>query len=61
MKEEEAETYEKLISRETALSNIKHSSLLIIVDNHKPSFTECPDLLEKTNQIVVIDLSLIHI
>lgn len=26
MKEEEAETYEKLISRETALSNIKHSS-----------------------------------
>lgn len=55
MKEEEAETYEKLISRETALSNIKHSSLLILVDNHKPSFTECPDLLEKTNQIVVID------
>lgn len=55
MKEEEVETYEKLISRETALSNIKHSSLLIIVDNHKPSFTECPDLLEKTNQIVVID------
>ena len=55
MKEEEAETYKKLISRETALSNIKHSSLLIIVDNHKPSFTECPDLLEKTNQIVVID------
>lgn len=55
MKEEEVETYEKLISRETALSNIKHSSLLILVDNHKPSFTECPDLLEKTNQIVVID------
>lgn len=55
MKEEEAETYEKVISRETALSNIKHSSLLIIVDNHKPSFTECPELLEKTNQIVVID------
>ena len=55
MKEEEAETYEKLISRETAISNIKHSSLLILVDNHKPSFTECPDLLEKTNQIVVID------
>ena len=55
MKEEEAETYKKLISRETALSNIKHSSLLILVDNHKPSFTECPDLLEKTNQIVVID------
>lgn len=55
MKEEETETYEKLISRETALNNIKHSSLLVIVDNHKPSFTECPELLDRTNQIVVID------
>ena len=55
MKEEEPEIYEKVISRETALNRIKHSSLLVLVDNHKPSFTECPELLEKTNQIVVID------
>ena len=49
MKEEEPELYEKVISRETALNRIKHSSLLVVVDNHKPSFTECPEL------IVVID------
>ena len=55
MKEEEPELYEKVISRETALNKIKHSSLIILVDNHKPSFTECPELLEKTGQIVVID------
>ncbi len=55
MKDEEPEIYEKVISRETAINRIKHSSLLVLVDNHKPSFTECPELLEKTNQIVVID------
>lgn len=55
MKEEEPEIYEKVISRETAINRIKHSSLLVLVDNHKPSFTECPELLDKTNQIVVID------
>ena len=55
MKEEEPEIYEKIISRETAINRIKHSSLLVLVDNHKPSFTECPELLDKTNQIVVID------
>ena len=55
MKEDEADIYEKVISQETALNTIKHSSLIILVDNHKPSFTECPELLEKTGQIVVID------
>lgn len=55
MKEEEPEIYEKVISRETAINRIKHSSLLVLVDNHKPSFTECPELLDKTSQIVVID------
>lgn len=55
MKDEEPEIYEKIISRETAINRIKHSSLLVLVDNHKPSFTECPELLEKTSQIVVID------
>lgn len=55
MKEEEPEIYEKVISRETAINRIKPSSLLVLVDNHKPSFTECPELLDKTNQIVVID------
>ena len=30
-------------------------SLLILVDNHKPSFTEAPRVLELTDKIVVID------
>lgn len=55
MKEEEPDLYGKIISRETAISKIKHSSLIIMVDNHKPSFTECPEILDKTSQIVVID------
>ena len=55
MKEEEPELYKKVISRETAMNTIKHSSLIVLVDNHKPSFTEYPDLLKATGQIVVID------
>ncbi|OFK80624.1 DHH family phosphoesterase [Peptoniphilus sp. HMSC062D09] len=55
MKEEEPELYAKVISRETVMNTIKHSSLIILVDNHKPSFTEYPDLLKATGQIVVID------
>ena len=55
MKKEEPETYRKIVSRDEALSSIKNSSLLILVDNHKPSFTECPKLLNGTTQVVVID------
>lgn len=55
MKEEQNDLYSAVISRERAINTIKHSSLLILVDNHKPSFTECPELLDETTQIVVID------
>lgn len=55
MKEEEPEIFEKIISSEQAKSNITPKSLLILVDNHKPNFTESPELLDLTTQIVVID------
>lgn len=55
MQEEEPDLYKRVVKKDTAINNIKHSSLLIIVDNHKPSFTECPELLKETSQIVVID------
>ncbi len=55
MKKEEEDLYSRIISRSRALSSIKSSSLLILVDNHKPSFTECPELVEKAKQVVVID------
>lgn len=55
MKEEEPQLYAKIVSKEWALNNFKQGSVLIMVDNHKPSFTECPELVERANQIVVID------
>lgn len=55
MKKEEEDLYSRIVSRSRALSSIKSSSLLILVDNHKPSFTECPELVEKAKQVVVID------
>ena len=44
-----------LIDKETALSQIDNETLLVIVDTHKKSYVEEPELLEKTNKIVVID------
>lgn len=43
------------ISRNEALDRISKKTLLIVVDTHRPGFTECPELLEYTDQIVVID------
>ncbi|RVU53964.1 DHH family phosphoesterase [Anaerosphaera multitolerans] len=55
MKEEEPELYKLVVNRDYALSNITPKSLLIMVDNNKPSLTEEPELIEKTPQIVIID------
>ena len=44
-----------LINSETALKMTNTDTLLVIVDTHRPSFTECPELFKKTNKIVVID------
>ena len=53
--EEEEEYKDIIINREIADEKITQKSLLIIVDTHKTSYVEAPELLEKTNQIVVID------
>lgn len=45
----------KLISPKQALDTVKQDTLLIIVDTHNPEFVECPELLELTGNIVVID------
>jgi len=44
-----------LISNSTALGMIDKDTLLVVVDTHRPSFTECPELLAKTEKIVVVD------
>lgn len=46
---------DKLISPEAALSSISADTLLIITDTHRQNFTECPELVDKTNKIMVID------
>lgn len=44
-----------MITCEEALEKIERNSLLIVVDTHRPSFTECPEALKLTKNIVVID------
>ena len=51
----EDEYLDILISKEQALSIITENTLLIVVDTHKTSYVEVPELLNKTNKIVVID------
>ncbi len=54
--EAEAPEYLKLIlTPEEAIQKLDESSLLVVVDNHKPSYTEAPELLELTDKIVLID------
>lgn len=51
----EKEYQECIINKSEALSKITPETLLIIVDTHKRSYVEVPELLEETNKIVVID------
>lgn len=55
LKEEEPELLKDFLNSEAALGKIKSNSLIIMVDNHRPSMTECPELITKTNQIVILD------
>ncbi len=50
------EEYENLfITPEDALLKFSQDSLLIVVDTHRASFTECPELVNKAEKVVVID------
>lgn len=55
MKNEQPELLESIITPDLALEMANDNSLLIVVDNHKPSFTEEPELLEIIDKVVVID------
>ena len=46
---------EVLIDENEALSKITNDTLLVVVDTHKKSYVEVPELLDKINKIVVID------
>ncbi len=44
-----------VISPDEALSRVGHNTLVIVVDTHKQDFTDCPELLDKAEKIMVID------
>lgn len=46
---------EILVDKSKALSLITEDSLLIIADTHKKSYVEVPELLDKTEKIVIVD------
>ena len=53
---EEDELYKDVLLNKTeALSKTTKDTLLVIVDTHKKNYVEIPELLEKTNKIVIID------
>lgn len=43
------------VSRGEVVDMVNGKSLLIVVDTHRPSFTEVPELIELAGQVVVID------
>jgi len=49
-----AEKY-NVIGTEQAKSMIEKDTLIVVLDTHRPSYIEAPELLELTDQIVVID------
>ena len=44
-----------MIDKAQALNIISPNTLLVVVDTHKRSYVEVPELLEKTEKIVIID------
>ena len=51
----EDEYKEVFINKNEAISKINKETLLVIVDTHKSSYVEVPELIEETNNIVIID------
>lgn len=45
----------KFIRNDSIQNIVDENTLLVVVDTHRPSFTENPELLEKVNRIVMID------
>ncbi len=55
MRREQPKLLDFIITSEEAEEIINEDSLIILVDNHKPSFTEAPELLELVEKVVIID------
>lgn len=55
MKKDQAEILDSIVTPEEAMNKASKSNLLVVVDNHKPSFTEAPELLKIIDKVVLID------
>ena len=55
MIKEQPELLAQIITPEAALEIAGEKSLMIVLDNHKPSFTEAPEVLDLIPKVVVID------
>lgn len=53
--EKQDEYKEILVDKNKSLSLITENTLLIVTDTHKKSYVEVPELLDKTEKIVVVD------
>ncbi len=51
----EAEYEDTLITKEVAEENIDKETLVVVVDTHKTTYVEAPELLKRTDKIVIID------
>ena len=51
----EPEYEDTLITKEVAEENIDNETLVVIVDTHKTTYVEAPELLKRTDKIVIID------
>jgi len=45
----------RFIDCDEAVELLGERDLIVVVDTHRPSFTECPQLLDKSDRIVLID------
>ncbi|MPM03892.1 Cyclic-di-AMP phosphodiesterase GdpP [bioreactor metagenome] len=55
MKHEESHYKEALITTEAAMNMIDQNTLVVVLDTHRRSYTEAPELLGKIDKIVLID------
>ena len=49
------ELRDNILTEEEALSILRPSSLVVVVDNHRKNSTEAPNIIDKADQIVIID------
>jgi len=55
MKHEESHYKDALITTEAAMNMIDQNTLIVVLDTHRRSYTEAPELLSRIDKIVLID------